>query len=146
MPDCVVDATVVHLSNGDIAGRKPGNMLDRRMSVLEEVVAGARRLRYNQKLFGEYTELVRERRNDVIDALFEVLDDTRRSVRVPRNTLSRQHHERARNRCDWPSHDQHLLAAALDGDNPSIAVTEQRLNQCAGAIFRHFGIRIEYLG
>lgn len=146
MPDCVVDASVVYLANGDIAGRRPGNVLDRRLSVLEEVASGARRLRYNQKLLSEYIQLVTDRRNDVIDALFTLLDDGRRAVFVRRNTLSRQHHARARERCNWPPHDQHLLAAAVGGDHPSIVVTEDRLNQCAAAVNLHFGIRIEYMG
>jgi hypothetical protein len=146
MPDCVIDASVVALANGDIAGRRPGNIFDRRLAVIEETVSGLRRLRYNSKLLGEYTDHIRERRNDVLEALFALLDDTNRSVFVRRNTLSRQHYDSATDKCQWPSHDQHLLAAAIDGDNPSIVVTEERLQQCAGKILRHFGIHLEYIG
>src|SRR6266849_6473172 len=146
MPDCVVDATVVAFSNGNIAGRRPGNVLDRRLTILEQVVTGTRRLRYNPRLLHEYEQLIQQYRNDVIEALFSLLDDTRRSVLVRRNSLSRQDHARATGACGWPSHDQHLLAAALDGADPAIVVTEQRLNQCAQAILQHFAIHIEYLG
>lgn len=146
MPDCVVDATVVAFSNGNIAGRRPGNVLDRRLAVLEQIVRGARRLRYNSKLLHEYEQLIQEYRNDVIETLFNLLDDARRSVLVRRNSLSRQDHAVAKGTCGWPTHDQHLLAAALDGVDPAIVVTEQRLNQCAQAILNHFAIHIEYLG
>jgi hypothetical protein len=145
MPDCVVDASVLGFANGDIAGRRPGNVLDRRLAVLEQVVMGARRLRYNPKLLYEYQQLVRIHRNDVIEALFALLDDARRSVFVRRNTLSRQDHATARRVCGWPSHDQHLLAAALGGDDPAIVVTEQILAQCADAIRARFGVALEYL-
>lgn len=121
MPDCVLDASVVALANGDIAARRPGNMLDRRLAVIEHVVSGARRLRYNSRLLAEYEHLIQQHRNDVIYLLFEVLD-SKRSIYVPRNTLSRQHHASATERCRWPSHDQHLLAAALGGNNPVIFV------------------------
>lgn len=146
MPDCVVDATVVAFANGDIAGRQPGNVFDRRLLVIEQVVRGARRLRYNPKLLHEYQQLVKRYRNDVIDALFALLDDAQRSVRVSRNNLSRQNHATATRTCRWPSHDQHLLEAALGGDDPTIFVTEQRHARCAPAILKHFAISIEDLG
>jgi hypothetical protein len=146
MPDCVVDSSVVALANGDIAGRRLGNFFDQRLRVLEQIASGARRLRYNGQLLHEYEQLIRQYRNDVIETVFAILDDPRRSLRVSRSSLSRQHYELATRTCRWPSHDQHLLAAAIGGDAPSIAVTEQRLNQCAPAILRNFQVRIEHLG
>jgi hypothetical protein len=146
MPDCVVDATVVAFANGDIAGRRPGNILDRRLAVIEQVVTGSRRLRYNPKLLREYRQLIKQHRNDVIEALFAVLDNAQRSILVKRNSLSRKNHAKATQTCGWPSHDQHLLAAALDGDEPAIVVTERYLVQCAAAVLNHFAIRIEDLG
>ncbi len=145
MPDCVLDASVVALSNGDLAGRRPGNVFDRRLNVIEQVVAGARRLRYNQKLLGEYRRLIRDYRNDVIELLFFVLDSDR-AVLVSRSTLSRQNYDRATLQCRWPSHDQHLLAAALDGADPSIFVTEVRLADCARRVFAYFAVHVELLG
>lgn len=146
MPDCVIDSTVIAFANGDIAGRRPGNLFDRRLAVLEQVAKGTRRLRYNPKLLHEYEQLIGQYRNDVIEAVFAILDDPQRSVRVARSSLSSREHGIATGTCRWPSHDQHLLAAAIGGDYPSIAVTEQRLNQCAAEILRNFQIRIEYLG
>jgi hypothetical protein len=146
MPDCVLDATVVAFSNGDIAGRRPGNALDRRLAALEQIAAGVRRLRYNPKLLHEYQELIKEYRNDVIETLFNLLDDTRRAILVRRNSLSRQDHAKATESCGWPSHDQHLLAAALNGVDPVIVVTEEHHSQCANAILKHFAVHIEYLG
>jgi hypothetical protein len=145
MPDCVVDASVVAFANGDIAGRRPGNLFDRRLDVIEQVVTGTRRLRYNPKLVGEYRQLIKEHRNDVIEALFAILDSPR-SVYVKRNSLSRQNHAKATQTCGWPSHDQHLLAAALDGDESAVVVTEGHLVQCSAAILMHFDIRVEDLG
>lgn len=143
MPDCVVDATVVAMANGDIAGRRTGNVLDRRLTVLEEVVRGVRRLRYNTKLLGEYRPFIKAYRNDVIELFVRVLAD--RAVLVPRNTLTRRDHGRATAECGWPSHDQHLLAAAIGGDDPTIFVTEARLAGCAGAILGRFDIRVTHL-
>lgn len=145
MPDCVVDATVVALSNGNIAGRRTGNLLDRRLTVLEQIARGARRLRYNSKLLHEYQQLIQEYRNDVIETLFNLLDDTRHAILVRRNSLSRQDHAKA-TECGWPNHDQHLLAAALNGIDPAIVVTEERHRDCACAILQHFQVHIEYLG
>jgi len=146
MPDYVVDATAVGFANGDIAGRRPGNVLDRRLRLLESIVNGTHRLRYNNRLLAEYIQLIQLHRNDVIEAFFEVLDDSTRAVLVRRNSLSRQQHARARSQCRWPDHDQHLLAAAIGGDDPTIALTEQRLNQCAAAILAHFDIEVLFLG
>ena len=86
MPDCVLDAAVVGMANGDIAARRPGNVFDRRLVVIEEVVRGLRRLRYNTRLLGEYRPLTLIRRNDVIELFFSVLAD--RGVFVSRNNLS----------------------------------------------------------
>ncbi len=143
MPDCVVDATVVAMANGDIAGRRAGNVLDRRLAVLEEVARGARRLRYNAKLLDEYRPFIAVFRNDVIEVFFRVLAD--RAVLVRRSTLTRQDHTTATRTCRWPSHDQHLLAAALDGDDSTIFVTEARLAGCAAAILAHFAVHIAHL-
>jgi len=143
MADSVIDATVVAFANGNIAARKQGNAFDRRLEAIEQVVNGQRRLRYNSKLLREYQNLIQEHRNDVIDLFFIVLAD--RAVLVRGNTLSRQHYGRART-CRWPAHDQHLLAAALGGDEPTIFVTEARLAQCAAQILARFTIRVVDLG
>lgn len=143
MADSVLDATVVAFANGDIAARRPGNVFDRRLAAIEQVAHGRRRLRYNQKLLGEYQQVIQERRNDVIDLFFSVLAD--RSFRVRANTLSRQDHAKAK-KCRWPSHDQHLLAAAVGGDRPTIFVTESRHAACAAKILSCFGVHIADLG
>jgi len=146
MPDCVVDATVVHLANGDIAGRRPGNVLDRRLAVIERVGRGISRLRYNPKLLGEYRQLVEgpdAYRNDAIELFFTAL--TERAFFVPRNTLSRQDYATAKE-CGWPGHDKHLLAAAIGGDDSTVFVTERRLAQCADHVLRRFAVHIEHLG
>lgn len=144
MPDCVIDATVLAKANGDIAGRRPGNALDRRLTVIEDVGRGSRRLRYNPRLLAEYVQIVQQRRNDAVELFFIVLAD--RSVFVRRNSLSRQHYATATQRCNWPSHDQHLLAAAIEGNDPTIFVTELSHLQCAASVLSHFGVHIADLG
>jgi hypothetical protein len=145
MSDVVLDATVVRFANGEIAGGPPGSPLNRRLAAVQEVVAGLRRLRYNRKLLGEYDKLAKNDRNDVIEALFAILDGGVGAILVKRNSLSRQEHSRAKD-SGWPNHDQHLLAAAIGGDRPSIVVTEQIHAACEQSIFRHFKIRIEDVG
>ena len=100
-------------------------------------------MRYNAKLLEEYRPFIAVLRNDVIEVFLRVLAD--RGVLVRRNTLTRQDYAAARQTCRWPSHDQHLLAAALNGDDPTIFVTEARLAECAAGILAHFAIHIAHL-
>ncbi len=144
MTDCVIDATVVYKANGAITGRRAGNMFDKRLAVIEQVGSGVRRLRYNGKLLKEYEQVMRTPRNDVIELFFAKLTDT--AVLVSRSTLSTPHYDKAVSKCGWPSHDQHLLAAAINGVNPSIVVTEHNHVKCAACILKHFAISIEDLG
>jgi hypothetical protein len=144
MPDCVVDATVIYKANGDLKGRRAGNILDRRLTVIEQIGSGVRRLRYNQKLLAEYRQVVPSPRNDVIEIFFTALSD--RAVFVGRNKLMRHQYAKAIQTCRWPSHDQHLLVAAIGGIHPSIVVTEQAHVDCASCIQRQFAVRVENLG
>jgi|SRR6266571_2677589 len=140
MSDAVLDTTVVAFANSDIAARRSGNSLDRRLRILQDVVGRRMQIRYNPKLLTEYQQHITERRNDVIELFFAVLDSSA-AIRVGRNTLSRQHFERATGE-RWPAHDQHLLAAAMGGDRPQIYVTERRLSDLASGIHRKFRIRV----
>ncbi len=143
MFDCVVDATVVYKANGDITTRRVGTVFDKRLSVIEEIGSGARRLRYNPKLLIEYERVAKQRRNDVIELFFAVLAE--RAILVRRNTLA-QHDNAKAKECHWPSHDRHLLAAAVDGDQPSIVVTERQHVKCAKCILRRFAVHLEDMG
>ena len=145
MPDWVIDATIVGMTNTELTERHPGNLLDRRLTVMERVAKSEARLRYNQKLLGEYETLTRKRKNDVIELLFALLDSTS-AIIVPKNSLTRQEFDVAKNKCGWPSHDQHLLAAAIGGIDPSIFVTERHHCRCKSRILRHFSVHIEDLG
>jgi hypothetical protein len=140
MPDCVIDATVVAYANGNLKGEKPGNILSRRLRVLRSVVNGEMQIRYNSKLLAEYTQLVKVHRNDVIEVFFIALESDR-AIRVPRNTLSKQDYALAKT-CRWPSHDQHLIAAARFGDKTSLFVTEQAHGASASKIRLHFRITV----
>lgn len=139
MRDGIYDTNVVVLSNGDLAGRKPGNSLDRRLRVLELCVTGERRPRYNRKLLGEYQDHVRRARNDVVELFMELLDRT--GVFVKKSTVSRQVHSQLIT-IGWQSHDQHLVAAALGGERPEIFTTEERLAGCCRSLKRAFGIQV----
>lgn len=140
MNDGVLDTTVVACANCAIEARRQGNSLDRRAALLESCVSGLLRVRYNKVLLQEYEDHVHKYRNDLIETFFALLDSAS-SVFVSRSTLSRQNYDRAL-RCCWPSHDQHLLAAAMDGVRPYIYVTEDALSRCAKKIHREFGIRV----
>jgi hypothetical protein len=144
MTDCVVDATVIHLANGDLVSRQLGTLFDRRLRLLEQVTNGSRRLRYNPKLLGEYERLTREVRNDIVELFFIALSE--KAFLVKRNTLSRQDYRTANRKCGWPGHDQHLIAAALGGNDPHLVVTERWHIKCAACVLRSFAIHIEDLG
>lgn len=141
MSDVVFDTTVVAWANRDMGARRPGNSFDRRLRLLERARDGQLRIRYNKRLLGEYQRRVMERRNDIIEMFFVLLDSTR-AIRVSRNNLSRQHHQRAVQE-GWPSHDQHLLAAAVGGDRPCVYVDEHHLAACGAGIHRVLGIRVQ---
>jgi hypothetical protein len=141
MPDCVVDATKVAFSNGDLKGEKPGNILNRRLRVLRGIVSGDLRVRYNPKLLVEYEQAIKVFRNDVIEVFFIALT-SERAIRVPRNALSRQDFNVAIVTCGWPSHDQHLIAAARGGDKTSLFVTEKAHGTSAKKIHTHFHITV----
>lgn len=137
----VYDTSVVAYANGELVGRRAGNVLDRRLRKLEEFIRGVRTAWYNTKLLREYQQKISEHRNDVIEIFLARLGDYGR--RASRNTLTRQHHVVAR-RVRWPTHDQHLLAAALDaGRDATILVTETNLASCRASVRREFGIYVE---
>jgi hypothetical protein len=140
MNDAVIDTSVVTFANCDLLARMPGETFDRTLHVLELARDGELHLRYNPKLLTEYHDHVKECRNDVIEIFFTLLDSPG-AVLVPRNSLSRQHYQLAL-RNGWPTHDQHLLAAAIEGDRPHIYVTEQILANCAARVYRTFRIRV----
>jgi hypothetical protein len=140
MSDAIFDATVVSFANSTLAGRRPGTSAERRFNLLDGAAKGRVRIRYNTKLLTEYVDHIRERRNDAIRVFFDLLDSGG-AIRVQKSTLSRQDWQRARAQ-RWPRHDQHLLAAAVDGDRPSLYVTERRLANCSAGIQRIFGVYV----
>lgn len=140
MNDGILDTTVVALTNTDLRARAHASSLNRRVTLLERCLNGSLRVRYNKILFDEYEEHIKEYRNDLIEIFFALLDSNK-SVYVKRSTLSRQNYNRAY-KCRWPSHDQHLIAAALNGVRPSIYVTEETLCQCHSRIHREFRISV----
>jgi hypothetical protein len=104
---------------------------------LEEALSGHTVPRYNKKLLKEYENHLVTHRNDVITAFLVLLAD--KGVFVPKSTLPRQVYARAQS-IRWPTHDQHLLAAAIDEEGTRILVTETALANCARAAKREFGV------
>ena len=139
MANTVYDASFVAMSNGDLAGRRSGNALDRRLKTIEEFADGTRVAWYNNKLLSEYEQHVKIYRNDLVDTFFRLLADT--GKKATRSTLSRTAYARLR-RVRWPTHDQHLLAAATQAGESTILVTEETLGSCASAVRREFGVTV----
>lgn len=140
MSDAVLDTTVVAFENADLLKQGVADSVAQCIRLLEDAVERRVRIRFNQVLLNEYQEHVKRPGNDVIEAFFQLLDSAS-AVRVKRNALARHLHQRAFEH-RWPRHDEHLLAAAIDGEDPSIYVTDQRLARCAAGILRAFRIRV----
>jgi hypothetical protein len=143
MSDCVLDTSLVRGANEDMESRKPGSLFDKTLAIIEEVANGTWRVRYNPKLLNEYQAQVRIYKNDFMSVFFQILDSAQ-AVRVERSTLTRQQ-KAASDKCKWPSHDQHLLAAAIDGNNCCIFVTENFLHSCGDKVLRHFRIHVHHI-
>ncbi len=139
MTDTVYDTTVVSFSNADLEGRQKDNQLNARLTYLEDFLRGYRVALYNDKLSREYTDHLHEIRNDVVEGFIDALD--RRGRRSASNKLSRPDYVKSRG-IGWPSHDQHLLAAALEGSRTHILVTEDILSGCAARVKREFGFTV----
>ena len=144
MSDCVLDTTVVSLSNKELLSRQIGGAFDRALSIIEDIVSGTRRIRYNPRLVNEYGKHINRHNNDAIHVLFQLLDSDR-AFFVATNSLRRHEYALAIRKCRWPSHDQHLIAAAIGGVDPSIFVTEARHAVCAGKVHRYLGIEIHHI-
>jgi hypothetical protein len=142
MSECVFDASFIGKANGPLTGERAGNLLSKRLIAMRRVTAGESRIRYNAKLLAEYICLVKERRNDVVDQFFEILD---KGPKVKaKSTLG--HADKARaNKCRWPTHDQHVLAAAIGGKDVVIHVTENALGLCSSEVRRVFGFKINHV-
>ncbi len=139
-PAVVYDATVVAFSCGALTGRKKGNALDLRLAAIERFVFGFAVARYNRKLFSEYDDHTRTReKNDVVRVFLELL--VRNGVLVNSNRLSRTDYARALS-VRWPSHDQHLLAAAICRGKAILYVTEAAHSKVASGVKRAFGIDV----
>ncbi len=100
---------------------------------------GTRRAIYNKRLLAEYMAHVMTCRNDAIAAFIRRLADI--GLMAKRNTLSASDHAKAMS-LGWPSHDQHLLAAALEGNESTVFVIEDALAVCAAGVKRRFDVSV----
>jgi len=138
MDDAVIDATVLTFANGPI-GPQPGGSLARCLPVIRRIVDSQWRCRYNTTLLQEYDDHVRTHRNDIVVAFFALLD----SPHAVKGRNNLRHHEYATARSiRWPTHDHHLLAAAIGGTNPAIVVTEPALARLHKQAKRRFGVSV----
>jgi hypothetical protein len=143
MRHVVFDATVVRYGNIPMEARASDSVANRRLAAVEGfVIERAVVARYNPKLAHEYQPAFDDPQNDVIAAMLIALADT--GIFVKSNTLSRPHYARMRD-TRWPSHDQHLLAAAVEGKDPLIFTCEDAHGVCAKAVRREFGIAVTVL-
>lgn len=141
MKSSVYDTILVAKANGSIAGRHRGNLLDRRLCLLENAIERMTNTLVNSKLLHEYRIKIMDVaiRNDTIHAFLQFVFD--HGIDSHRSTLSSSDYDRARN-ARWPIHDQHLIAAAIGGANASIYVTEKRHVACSNSIRKSFKITI----
>jgi len=139
MTDTVYDTTVVSFSNEDLERRDEDVELNARLTYLEEFLRGYRIALYNDKLSREYIDHLHGIRNDVVEGFIEALD--RYGRKGGSNRLSKPDYAKSRD-VGWPSHDQHLLAAALVGARTHILVTEDILAGCAAKVRRAFGFTV----
>ena len=98
-------------------------------------------MRFNGKLRDEYLAHIRESRNDAIEILLGALDNPSIATFVEYDQLPKEKWIIAKE-CSWPSHDQHLLAAAMEGHKPVVFVTEHRLSSCHSKIYRKMRISV----
>lgn len=138
--DTVYDTTVIACSNQELAERQLNPELNRRLDVIEQFITAERTAWYNDKLLKEYVDHLGTNQNDVIHMFMMQLAD--RGIWCKRYSLSRQHHAVAQE-AGWPNHDQHLLAAAIEGHRTTIFVTEDLHANCAKKIKREFKISVE---
>ena len=139
MPNVVFDTSFIALSNGDLAGRRKGNVMDRRLHKIERVANGEAIVWYNKRLLYEYETHLLEFRNDIVEIFIHRLADSGR--RAARSTLSAVNYAKA-NAARWPAHDQHILAAAIEAVVCEVCVTEEALGNCANGIRRAFGVEV----
>lgn len=141
----VIDTKFVANANGPLSARKSGNILDRRLCVLERIVRDRLPAMVNKKLIGEYRAKVASQgfRNEAVMSFFTYVVD--HGVDSGRSTLSSPDYSKLRD-CRWPSHDQHVIAACGNARQVEIQVTEAAHEKCAAAIkreFSHYVIRLK---
>jgi hypothetical protein len=136
MSDAVFDATVVRYTNKGLTDDAKRVGAAAGIKLLQVFLQSDRKLRYNPKLKGEYQKETGSQ-SDLIKAFYQFLDSPR-GVFVKTNQLRKAPYARARE-CNWPGHDDHLLAAAIDAAEVTIYYTEHRHAVCVAAVRRRFG-------
>ena len=142
MPEeCVVDTTVLQKANAPIT--KPvarSGQFARRLDVLQAILDGRIVVLYSRRLIHEYEEHVKEPRNDLVRAFFELLDDVGRATQNW-HPLTGDVKAKAR-KCRFPREDYHVLRTAIR-ENPSTIVTEEeRMLRTDACIYRTLRVHI----
>ena len=138
MSDAVVDASVIGMTDEDLLAQGSEDSIRRRVKLIDDCANKKLRLRCNPTLEGEYSRILKDSNKDLHILFLGALES---AFRVTKNKLDRHAYLRSLD-AGWPSHDQHLLAAAIGGTRPTIYVTEKKLFSCATKVKREFSISV----
>jgi len=145
MAEAVYDSSFIGYANVSLddptAERR--EFLRQLVAAIALVVSGQTSLRWNKALRTEYDDIVKVHQNDAVDQFFAILTSENATF-VAKNSLRKHENVRAHD-CNWPQHDRHLIAAAIDGTNVTIHVTERRLGVCTERMWRILRIRVNYV-
>jgi hypothetical protein len=145
MAEAVYDASFIAYANCSLDDPTDDrrDFLGQLVAAIGLAVSGQARIRWNKALRAEYDDIVKVQHNDLVDQFFAILTGENATF-VARNSLRRHENARAQD-CNWPQHDRHLIAAAIEGKSVTIHVTERRLGQCTKKVWQVFRIRVNYV-
>ena len=138
MSETVYDTRFLACANGNISNLRPFSQLQKRVSYVKEFSDGKTTARFNAKLLQEYDKHIKEYRNEIIESFFKLLVD--HGIKSNRNTLTGPDWQRLDGA--WPTHDRHLLAAAIDGVKVRIITSEKDLVKKKAVVKRIFRIDV----
>lgn len=133
--EIVYDTSFVARANGDLSDMKPNSVLYKRISAISLSTTGKAKARYNRKLYQEYMDHIKELRNDFINVFITSLE--KNGILIEKMTVEKIKWIKVKKL--WPSHDRHLLAAALCDKNGCRDVgiyTSEKAHEPAGPILK----------
>ncbi len=138
--EAVFDICLIHYAGLDVRQ----NLSTDRVEAVREGIRGNPRPRFSPMLAHLYRERLKFLEgNELFQSFVHALDDPSRSTRVEKSGLRRHETQKARD-CNWPSHDDLLLAVAIPEPACAIRTTEQRLARCRQALQRVLRVKVEF--